>query len=54
MISCGPIERKDRTDALWQSRKLAERKLFVQEHPRVQARMSADESEYVASAVVEG
>jgi uncharacterized protein (UPF0261 family) len=53
MISCGPIERKDRNDSLWSSRKLAERKLFVQEHPRVQARMNAEESEYVASAVAE-
>jgi uncharacterized protein (UPF0261 family) len=53
MISCGPIERKDLNDVLWQSRKLAERKLFVQEHPRVQARMSAEEMEYVASAVAE-
>jgi uncharacterized protein (UPF0261 family) len=53
MISCGPIERKDRSDALWKSRKLAERKLFVQEHPRVQARMSAEEMEYVASAAAE-
>ncbi len=53
MISCGPIERKDRSDALWQSRKLAERKLYIQEHPRVQARMSAEEMEYVASAAAE-
>jgi uncharacterized protein (UPF0261 family) len=53
MISCGPIERKDRNDAFWKSRKLAERKLFIQEHPRVQARMSAEEMEYVASAAAE-
>jgi uncharacterized protein (UPF0261 family) len=53
MISCGPIERKDRDDTLWQSRKLAERKLYVQEHPRVQARMNAEETEYVASAAAE-
>jgi uncharacterized protein (UPF0261 family) len=53
MISCGPIERKDRNDALWTSRKLTERKLYIQEHPRVQARMSAEEMEYVASATAE-
>ena len=53
IISCGPIERKDRDDSLWKSRKLAERKLYIQEHPRVQARMSAEEMEYVATAAAE-
>jgi uncharacterized protein (UPF0261 family) len=53
MISCGPIERKDRNDALWTSRKLADRKLYVQEHPRAQARMNAEELEYVTSAAAE-
>jgi uncharacterized protein (UPF0261 family) len=53
IISCGPIERKDRNDALWTSRKLAERKLYIQEHPRVQARMNAEELESVASAAAE-
>jgi uncharacterized protein (UPF0261 family) len=53
IISCGPIERKDRNDALWTSRRLAERKLYIQEHPRVQARMSAGELESVASAAAE-
>ncbi len=53
MISCGPIERKDRNDPLWTSRKLADRKLLIQEHPRVQARLSAEEMEPLASAVAE-
>jgi uncharacterized protein (UPF0261 family) len=53
MISCGPIERRDREDSLWIERKLAERKLYIQEHPRVQARMSAEEMEYVASAAAD-
>jgi uncharacterized protein (UPF0261 family) len=53
MISCGPIERRDRNDALWTSRKLSERKLYIQEHPRVQARMSAEEMEYVTAAAAE-
>jgi uncharacterized protein (UPF0261 family) len=53
IISCGPIERKDRNDTLWTSRKLTERKLYIQEHPRVQARMSAEEMEFVASAAAE-
>jgi uncharacterized protein (UPF0261 family) len=53
IISCGPIERRDRNDPLWASRKLAERKLYVQDPPRVQARMSPEETEYVAAAAAE-
>jgi uncharacterized protein (UPF0261 family) len=53
MISCGPLSRKDREDPLWTSRNLAERKLYIQEHPRVQARLNVEEMEYVASAVAE-
>jgi uncharacterized protein (UPF0261 family) len=53
IISCGPLERKDRNDPLWTSRKLAERKLYVQESPRVQARMSAEEMRYIATAAAE-
>ncbi|HSW37937.1 MAG TPA: Tm-1-like ATP-binding domain-containing protein, partial [Acidobacteriota bacterium] len=53
MISCGPIERSDGDDSLWKSRNLAERKLYIQEHPRVQARMSAGEMESVASAAAD-
>jgi uncharacterized protein (UPF0261 family) len=49
IISCGPLERKDRNDPLWESRKLTERKLYIQESPRVQARMSAEEMEYVGT-----
>jgi uncharacterized protein (UPF0261 family) len=52
MISCGPPERRDKNDPLWTSRGLAERKLFVQP-PRVQARTSAEELEYVAAAVAD-
>ena len=52
MISCGPPERKDKDDPLWTSRKLAERKLHMHP-PRVQARMSPEETEYVAAAVAE-
>ena len=51
MLSCGPIERKDKNDSLWTSRKLAERKLFVQDAMRVQARTSAEEMAMVAAAV---
>jgi uncharacterized protein (UPF0261 family) len=53
IISCGPIERKDRSDPLWTSRKLAERKLYLQDAHRVQARMSPGETEYVAVAAAE-
>jgi uncharacterized protein (UPF0261 family) len=50
IISCGPIERKDGNDPLWTSRKLAERKLYLQDAHRVQARMSPAETEQVAIA----
>ena len=53
IISCGPVERKDIGDPLWESRKLAQRKLYIQEHPRAHARMSAEELEYITSAAVE-
>jgi len=53
IISCGPIERKDRDDPLWTSRRLAERKLYVQDPHRVQARMSPEETEFVAIAAAE-
>jgi uncharacterized protein (UPF0261 family) len=53
IISCGPIERKDSNDPLWESRKLAERKLVIQEHPRAHARMNAEELEYVTSSAAE-
>lgn len=53
MLSCGPIERKDKSDPLWTTRKLAERKLFVQDAMRVQARTSADEVAAVARAVAD-
>jgi len=53
IISCGPMERKDKGDPLWESRKLAERKLYIQEHPRAHARMSGEELEYVTSSAAE-
>jgi uncharacterized protein (UPF0261 family) len=48
MISCGPVERKDRDDPLWSSRRLAERKLYLQDAFRVQARMNREELKLVA------
>jgi len=53
MISCGPIERKDKNDPLWVTRKLAERKLLVQDAMRVQARTTAEEMVAIAKAVAE-
>jgi len=53
MISCGPIERRDKGDPLWVSRKLAERKLLLQDAMRVQARTSPEEMEETANAVAE-
>jgi len=53
MISCGPIERRDKGDPVWVSRKLAERKLLIQDAIRVQARTSVEEMETIAKAVAE-
>lgn len=53
MISCGPLERRDKTDPLWVSRRLAERKMLVQDAIRVQARTSAEEMQTIAQAVGE-
>jgi len=53
IISCGPIERKNGNDPLWTSRKLAERKLFLQDSHRVQARMNPEETEFVSLAAAD-
>ena len=53
MISCGPLERRDKGDALWVSRRLGERKLHVQDAMRVQARTSTEEMKEIATAVAE-
>lgn len=53
ILSAGPIARKDNGDALWTSRKLATRKMFLQDAQRVQVRTSADEMRQVADAVAE-
>jgi uncharacterized protein (UPF0261 family) len=48
MIGCGPIHRKDQGDPLWTSRKLSDRKLFIQDAMRVQARTNPDEMKLIA------
>ncbi len=53
ILSSGPIARKDTNDPLWVSRKLAERKMFLQDSQRVQVRTSADEMRTVARTVGE-
>ena len=53
MISCGPIQRRDEDDSLWVSRKLAKRKLLIQDAIRVQARTSPEEMQTIARAVAE-
>ncbi len=53
VLSCGPIARKDNGDPLWTSRKLAERKIFIQDTVRVQVRTSPDEMKIFAKAVAE-
>jgi uncharacterized protein (UPF0261 family) len=52
-LSCGPIARKDNGDPLWTSRKLADRKMFIQDSVRVQVRTSPDEMTIFAKAVGE-
>lgn len=48
IIGCGPIQRKDQGDRLWVSRKLAERKLNIQDAIRVQARTTPEETKWIA------
>jgi len=51
MISCGPIQRRDEGDPLWIDRKLAERKLLLQDAIRVQARTAPEEMKTIALEV---
>lgn len=53
MISCGPLERKDKGDPLWISRGLASRNYYVQDSTRVQARTNSKELRLVATTVAE-
>jgi uncharacterized protein (UPF0261 family) len=53
MLSCGPLSRKDTNDPLWTERHLHERKLFIPDQFRVQARSTADELRSIAGAVAE-
>ncbi|MHB8764008.1 MAG: Tm-1-like ATP-binding domain-containing protein, partial [Deferrisomatales bacterium] len=53
MISCGPLERGDGPDPLWQGRGLSRRRLAIVDPLRVEARTSAEELRLVAEAVAE-
>jgi uncharacterized protein (UPF0261 family) len=53
IISCGPLERRDRGDPLWVTRKLAERKMLIQDAMRVQVRTNVEEVRTTARAVAE-
>jgi uncharacterized protein (UPF0261 family) len=53
MLSCGPLDRKDSGDPLWRERRLAERKLFIPDAFRVQARTDAAELRTTAKVVAE-
>ena len=51
MLSCGPLERGDRGDPLWVSKNIKNRKLFVPDAFRVQARTNPQELREIAREV---
>jgi len=51
MLSCGPLERGDRGDPLWVSKNIKNRKLFVPDAFRVQARTHPQELREIAREV---
>jgi len=51
MLSCGPLERRDREDSLWIARGIKNRKLFVPDAFRVQARTTSQELREIAREV---
>ena len=53
LLSCGPVERKDQGDPLWTSRKLADRKMYIPDRYRVQARTSAEELREIGSLLAQ-
>ena len=53
MLSCGPLNRKDSNDPLWTARNLSERKIFIPDEFRVQARTSVEELKSIAAEVAE-
>jgi uncharacterized protein (UPF0261 family) len=51
MLSCGPLERGDRGDSLWVSKDIKNRKLFIPDAFRVQARTTSQELREIAREV---
>jgi uncharacterized protein (UPF0261 family) len=51
MLSCGPLERGDRGDPLWVSKDIKNRKLFIPDTFRVQARTTFQELREIAKEV---
>jgi len=51
MLSCGPLERGDHGDPLWVSKQIKNRKLFVPDAFRVQARTASEELKEIAREV---
>ena len=51
MLSCGPLERGDRGDPLWVSKDIKNRKLFIPDAFRVQARTTSQELREIAREV---
>jgi len=51
MLSCGPLERGDRGDPLWVSKGIKNRKLFIPDAFRVQARTTSQELREIAREV---
>jgi uncharacterized protein (UPF0261 family) len=51
MLSCGPLERSDRGDPLWVSKDIKNRKLFIPDAFRVQARTTSQELREIAREV---
>jgi uncharacterized protein (UPF0261 family) len=53
MLSCGPLGRREKGDPLWTNLRLAERKIFIPDEFRVQARTSGEEVRKVAEVVAQ-
>ena len=51
MLSCGPLSRREAGDPLWTTLRLSERKIFIPDEFRVQARTRGDEVCRVAEVV---
>jgi len=51
MLSCGPMERGDRGDPLWVSKDIKNRRLFIPDAFRVQARTTSEELREIAKEV---